>query len=160
MGASAASAPSIGQVTLRVSERVTEEFKKKAKASFPNEAFAYLLGHAEAESIVIDDLFYPSDVDNYCSPEAVDVQYEWMTEAKRQARLTDKMIVGDIHSHPHKYKTAKNRPDTSPSETDWDGLVDGHVMAICLVTQTKNGRLRARTKFWGPMPQVKVKQTK
>jgi proteasome lid subunit RPN8/RPN11 len=158
MGASAALA--IGQVTIKLSERVTEEFKKKAKASFPNEAFAYLFGRIEAETIVVDDLFYPSNVDDHCHRYEVTVQDEWLTEAKKEARRTDKMIVGDIHSHPLKYKTSRNRPDTSPSESDWDGLVNGQIMAICLVSELSNGRLRARTKIWGPLPQVKVKQTK
>ena len=158
MGSQAAATALIGSVVIQVSKRLTEDFKKKAKKSFPNEAYAYLLGHNDGEKIIVDSLFYPTDVDSFCSPGAVDVQHDWWYEAKREAKRLDLTIIGDIHSHPYK-KNAKNT-DTSPSETDWDGLVGGHIMAICVIKQLNNGHLRARTKFWGPMPQVKVKTTK
>lgn len=159
MGSQAAAATAlIGSVVIQVSKRLIEDFKKKAKKSFPNEAYAYLLGHTEGEKIIVDSLFYPTNVDSFCSAAAVDVQNKWWYEAKREAKRTDLTIVGDIHSHPYK-KHAKHT-DTSPSETDWDGLVGGHIMAICVIKQLQNGHLRARTKFWGPMPQVKVKTTK
>ena len=158
MGSQAVTAPSVGSVVIQVSKRLTEEFKKKAKKSFPNEAYAYLLGHHEGEKIIVDSLFYPTDADLFCGPNFVTVQPEWWGEAKKEAKRTDTKIIGDIHSHPYK-KHAKNT-DTSPSETDWEGLVDGHIMAICVIKQLQNGHLRARTRFWGPMPQVKVKQTK
>jgi proteasome lid subunit RPN8/RPN11 len=154
----AAAAPAIGSVVIQVSKRLTEDFKKKAKKSFPNEAYAFLLGHTDEEKIIIDSLFYPTDVDSYCTPGAVDVQWSWYMEARREAKRNNLTIVGDIHSHPYK-KHAKHI-DASPSETDWDGLVGGHIMAICGIKQLQNGHLRARTKFWGPMPQVKVKTTK
>lgn len=151
----------IGQVIIQVSEQLTKEFNKKAKKSFPNEAFAYLMGHIESEKIIVDDLFYPADVDSFCIPGQVNVQQKWMTEAKRRAKSTNTIILGDIHSHSYNNKQVKMyNADTSPSEQDWNSLVDGHIMAICLITELKDGRLRARTKFWGPMPQVKLKTTK
>jgi hypothetical protein len=149
-------------VTIQVSEKITEEFKQKAKTSFPNEAFAYLMGHTDEDKIVVDNLFYPTDVESHCTPQYVHTQHSWRSEAKREAKRNGKQIVGDIHSHPYRYdKTKSGRlSDTSPSETDWNGVYDGEISAICVVQQIKDGRLRARVKFWGPMPQVKVKQTK
>src|SRR3954462_13590884 len=111
-------------VTIQVSEKITEEFKAKAKTSFPNEAFAYLLGHVDDDKIVIDTLFYPTEVDSHCTPHHVNVQQGWRREAQREAKRTDTQIVGDIHSHPYVYdpKKCSRLCDTSPSETDWDGV--------------------------------------
>ena len=159
MGSQAsATAPAIGSVVIQVTKRLTEEFKKKAKQTFPNEAFAYLLGTSDAEKIVVERLFFPVNADAHCGPNFVHVQPEWWKEAKKEAKHNGMSLIGDIHSHP--YKVHAKNTDTSPSETDWDSLINGHIMAICVIKQLKNGHLRARTKFWGPMPQVKVKTTK
>jgi hypothetical protein len=149
-------------VTIQVSEKITEEFKANAKASFPNEAFAYLLGHVDDDKIVIDSLFYPTDVDKHCTPYHVHVQPAWRKEAQKEAKRTDTQILGDIHSHPYVYNGDKGSRlcDTSPSETDWDGVYNGEITGICVVQQIKDKRLRARVKYWGPMAQVKLKQTK
>lgn len=169
MGASAAltrtlkceSPIQLGQIVIHVPERLTNQFKKQAKASFPNETYAYLLGHHEDGKIFVDDLYSPPNIDDFCAPGIVNVQWDWITSAKRHGRRNDMIIVGDIHSHPYnKAQAKKYSADLSPSETDWDGLAAGQIMGICLVKQTKDGKLRAKTKFYGPMPQVKVKTTK
>jgi len=160
MGAAATASLNIGSVTIQVSERLTKDFKKRAKASFPNETFAYLLGRieGEGEKIVVDGLYYPQNTEEFCGPNFVYVQDDWIKEAKKEAKNLGMIVLGDIHSHPYK-KHAKNT-DTSPSEADWESMEYGQIMAICVIKQLKNGHLRARTRFWGPMPQVKVKQTK
>jgi proteasome lid subunit RPN8/RPN11 len=161
MGATGA-AQAFRPVTVQVSEKITEEFKAKAKASFPNEAFAYLLGYTEEDKIIIDSLFYPTGMESHCTPHHVHVQHGWRAEARREAKRTGTEIVGDIHSHPYYYDSKKDSRlcDTSPSETDWDGVRDGEITGICVVQQIKDKRLRARVKYWGPMAQVKLKQTK
>jgi Prokaryotic homologs of the JAB domain len=149
-------------VTIQVSEQITNEFKAKAKEVFPNEAFAYLLGHADDDKFIIDSLFYPTDCDSHCTPHHVHVQADWRTQAKREAKRTNTEILGDIHSHPYVYNGKKGSRlcDTSPSETDWDSVHDGEITGICVVQQIKDKRLRARVKYWGPMAQVKLKHTK
>ena len=153
----------IRQVTVQVSPEVTEAFKAKAKANFPKEAFAYLLGHQDNETIQIDDLFYPTGVDDYCHPGYVDVQDKWIRQVRRRAKQTGVMIVGDIHSHPYAIAEIEARrphhPDTSPSTIDWERTRFGLLMGICLLTETTNGRLRAKIKFWGPLVPVVIKET-
>src|ERR1035437_9784501 len=99
MGSQAATAPLVGSVVIQVSKRLTEEFKKKSKKSFPNEAFAYLFGRIDDEKIIVDSLFYPTDADAFCGQSFVNVQTEWLTEAKKEAKRTETTIIGDIHSH-------------------------------------------------------------
>ena len=148
-------------VVIQVSSKVAALFKKGAKESFPNETFAYLLGHKETGRIVIDDLFFPTNVDKFCGRSIVKVQVACVAEAKRYAKKNSMMILGDIHSHPYNKKEVKiYNADTSPSEGDWNRSKADYVMAICLVTECQNRNLRARTKFWGPIPEVKVKETK
>jgi proteasome lid subunit RPN8/RPN11 len=148
-------------VTIYVSKKIIGAFKQKAKENFPREVFAYLLGHTNEEKIVIDSLFYPTNVDSHCTPCHVNIQPNWRSEAKREAKQTGTQILGDCHSHPYQYdQKSSHFSDTSPSETDWDSTYNGEISAICVVQQIKNERLRARIKFWAPMPQVKVKETK
>lgn len=150
-----------GQVTIHVSAKLTDDFKKKAKESFPKETFAYLLGRLTDDKIHIEQLFFPVDVNQFCNHNTVNVQNHWAKEARREAKHQELVIIGDIHSHPFKNKQTKiYSMDAAPGEADWEALEDGHIMGICLVAELKNGNLRARTKFWGPIPQVKVKQTK
>jgi len=152
---------SFGQVTIQVPARISVEFKKAAKASFPNETFAYLLGHKADGKICIDELFFPTDVEKFCGPDYVDVQNNWTTEVKKKCKRDGLTILGDLHAHPYNNKQLKKyNTDTSPSEQDWNSLKEGHIMGICLITECKNGNLKTRIRFWGPFLKVCVKEIK
>lgn len=140
-----------------VPDSLIKEFHKQAKEHFPFEHFAFLLGSGENGAITINELFFPSDVEKYCRPSHVLVQAAWYKEARKYCKKTGLSIVADYHSHPYSSKERLLfKPDASPSELDYETIA-GQVMAICLITECKDGRLRARTEFFGPMPQVKVK---
>lgn len=148
-------------VSVIVPNSVFAKFHKRAKESFPNEMFAFLLGSVKEGVYNITDIFFPTDVERYCRSNAVLVQASWYKEVKKYCKIHSLKLICDYHSHPYdKAEMSKGKPDTAPSEQDWDSTKPCDIMAICLVTECRDGRLRARTKFWGPLPQVKVKQPK
>jgi proteasome lid subunit RPN8/RPN11 len=147
-------------MVVTISDSLIREFHKKAKESFPNETFAFLLGSNENDGITIKEVFFPSNVEKYCRPDVILVQDSWYKEVKKYCKKTGSSIVADYHSHPYNKKEVfLHKRDAAPSEQDYESI-SGQAMAICLITECKNGHLRARTKFWGSMPQVKVKTTK
>jgi len=154
----------IERVKVIVPSEITNEFKKKAKSVFPNEAFAYLLGHDENDVVVVDELFFPKDVDSFCTPTHVLMQWAWEKEAKRRAKKIGCKIVGDWHSHPYTHDELtieKRRVDLAPSQQDWEAFQQNklQLMGLCVVTETKNKRLRTQMKFWGPVTPLLVKET-
>ncbi len=138
---------------LEISEELVDEFKDRAKAAFPTETWAALLGKIEPDKITVDELWMPAGLSKYCHRSYVDIQGDWSTAAKRYAKKLGKVVLGDIHSHPYDLVelTARkpHRPDASPSEGDYDRQRDGLLQGICLVTETKTHQLRARIRFWG-----------
>lgn len=150
----------LGQLKINVTTEVTDEFTARAKDSFPNETFAYLVGkYVTPDHVEVTKIIVPENVDAHCSPAEVDVQDKWLKAAKRKAKSEGLVVVGDIHSHP--YSAAEiaarrpHKPDTSPSESDLErSLCAGPIMAICLVTESKAGRLTARIRFWSPMNRI------
>ena len=164
----------IERVKVVVPVEITNEFKKKAKLVFPNEAFAYLLGHEEDNVVIVDELFFPKDVDSFCTPGNVHIQWGWGKQAQRRAKKIDGLVLGDIHSHPYTHeeltpppcvcgrdKHSKMKADMAPSEQDWEAFKENkfQLMGLCIITETKNKRLRAKTKFWGPLTPLVVKET-
>lgn len=148
-------------MTIKISRKTIQGFHKKAKENFPNEMFGFFLGTKSDEKIDIKDFYIPVDVEKYCAPHEVLVQSSWVKEAKKYAKTKNLSIVSDVHSHPYNKEQIKiYNADTSPSEQDWNSLEKNQLMAICLVTECKNGNLRARTRFWGPILQIRVKETK
>lgn len=149
-------------VSLTISNSLINSFQKKAKTFFPNECFAFLLGCGENDKIIAKEFYYPNDLENHCRPNCVYVQDKWIKEVKQYARKNKFIVSGSLHSHPYSLSELKNRiphlPDRSPSEADYD--LDWGLVGICVITETKCHQLRARTRFWAPMPQVKVKTTK
>jgi len=141
-------------ITVEISRRITEQFKKAAKLAFPKETFAYLIGHDAGTQLAVEELYFPDDVEQHCTEDAVHVQPHWLVDAQTHARETAAEVIGDIHSHP--FPHSMSYVDRSPSESDIDRAW-GSVYGICLVRQDKNGRLRASIRFYPRQPEMITK---
>ena len=135
---------------------VLHRFKRQAKAAYPYETYALLLGHKSKGIYLIEELYTPPDVADHCTEDYVEMQDHWMHVAMELAREEGWVVLGDSHSHPRQYKSWKgmlkeNTPSKGDFECGWGGLG-----AICAVAEQKDGRLRASVAFYGPMPTVSV----
>ncbi|MFN3323408.1 MAG: Mov34/MPN/PAD-1 family protein [Bryobacteraceae bacterium] len=144
-------------IRVEIPRLLVERFKREAKASFPRETFAYLVGQNCGDLVVIEDLFTPDDVRNYCTEAAVNVPNHWPAEARAFAKENEAEVVGDIHSHPRSYEVWKGQiTEWTPSEGDhaegWCGLC-----GICVVSEQKDGRLRASVRFYGPSYRIQTR---
>ncbi len=141
-----------------IPRRLVDEFKKAAKAAFPRETFAYLIGHEAGTSVGVEELYFPEDLDTHTTEESVNVADHWLIDAKAHARDIEATVLGDIHSHPYKHRRGHGEPDRSPSESDIDRAWS-NLYGICLVRQDKNGRLRASIRFYSRQPEVNMRVT-
>lgn len=146
-------------IRVEVPRRLVEKFKREAKAAFPREAFAFLVGHNAGDLVIVEDLFIPDDVRQYCTETAVKIPSEWHGEALAFALEQEAAVVGDIHSHPRRYNAWNGQvTERTPSEGDhaegWNGLC-----GICVVSEQKDGRLRASVRFYGPSYRIETKVT-
>jgi hypothetical protein len=139
---------------------VRRKFRWAAVSAFPKETYALLLGREHKVSknrylVSVDYVFVPDDVDKHSTEEEVILQSHWDEEAAELAYEYDLQVVGDIHTHPRKYSDFLGYlKDASPSEGDfrwgWGGIC-----GICVVAEQKDGRLRTRTKFYGPAARLR-----
>lgn len=147
------------QMRIRMSSRVRRIFIARVKKNFPCEALGYLIGRTDENyTLHVEEIFFPEDLDSKCTPMYVDVQHSWIRAARRRARQLKAMVLGDIHSHPYTQEELilrKLSPDCSPSEGDLLRSSPGLVAGICLVKQCRDGKLRSRIKYWGPMVPVR-----
>ena len=133
-------------MTIFILRKVKLKIAKIAKAAYPKEFFAFLLGTRSKKSLVIEDLFVPIIINTensvtFDTAEAFLDVYEYAGEENLE-------VLGDIHSHP-------DFIDASPSEQDWNNcqhFVDLYlkppIMGIVGVFKDKNGKLKTRTKFY------------
>lgn len=142
-----------------VSDRLTRAFNKRVKASFPNETLGYLIGRVDENGTAhVEEIFLPKDVEENSTTTTINVQDSWWRAARLRARKIKGMVLGDIHSHPYTAqemmarKTITRLPlDCSPSESDLTRNRPGSISGIVLVTEGPSGRLRTRTRYWGPV---------
>lgn len=148
-------------LSVRIPKALEEHFKKSAKAAFPNEEYAILIGHKSGpETFEVIDLYYPADRQRFCSPHHVKVQAKWFKEARKEARSRGYRLIGDIHSHPYDNEPA----DASPSECDWDNAeypkywTNGAqiITGICMVIK-KPTRWYSRVRFWPTFRAIRKK---
>lgn len=138
-------------ITVRVTRTVVLEFKKAAREAFPCETFAYLLGRDAGTLVEVEELFFPMDVDEWCTENGVHISPGWLPAAKKEAAHSGLKVVGDIHSHPFKHwELGSVLPECAPSEQDLDGG-QHHITGICRVREFRGGRKVASIRFWGPM---------
>lgn len=143
------------QIRICVPPKISAEFVRRAKVAFPRETLGYFIGRTDENmTLKVEEIFYPSDLEEKQKTDQVDVPYRWFKEARRRAKQIKATVLGDIHSHPYtatELLVWKRQPDCSPSEGDLDRSRLGLVQAICLIKETKTGQLRVSTRYWGPM---------
>lgn len=147
------------QMRIKTPARVRRTFIDRVRANFPCEALGYLIGRTDEQyTLNVEEIFFPHDLDEHCTPTQVNVRHSWLRDARRRARQLKAIVLGDIHSHPYtqeelsRYKIA---PDCSPSEGDLARSSLGLIAGICLVKQGADGKLRTRIKYWGPMVPIR-----
>lgn len=143
------------QMRICVPASITKEFNASVRAAFPKETLAYLIGRQEDnQTLHVESLFFPPGVLEHATGSMIDVQPSWFRLARRAARIAGQTVIGDIHSHPYtlaELAARKVRPDCSPSECDLERSKIGLVAGICLAVEQSNGKVRLRTRYWGPM---------
>ena len=143
-------------IKLTIPRKVIAEIRQGAKAAFPKEWWALLLGTNAGDHVQVDELYIPDDQDAYTSDYVIYEQTHWFAEAEAQARESELLVVGRIHSHPFTQIEAQGCIwDRSQSEGDIDS--QRHIVSgICVVQQLKNKRLRTSIRFWGPTVRITV----
>lgn len=139
-------------IQIEIPNQVIQQFKKQAKAAFPRETFAYLIGRDAGTVVEVESLFVPDGLDSHCTPASVAVQPHWLVDAKEYAAdNAAASVVGTIHSHPYTFAESGGcRLDRGLSEADHEALRGQGISGVCTVQQAKSGSLRASIRFWGP----------
>src|SRR4051812_27762245 len=84
------------RVTL--SNKLIKSFRRRAKAAFPNEKFAFIAGRRTTpEEIHLLDFIYP---EQSATVNEVSVSQEEFTRAMESAAQRKMIVLGSIHSHP------------------------------------------------------------
>lgn len=141
-------------IKLTIPRKVMAEIRQGAKAAFPKEWWALLLGTEAGDHVYVDELHVPDDQKAYSSGVTVHEPPHWFRGANAQARESELAVIGRIHSHPFTQLEAQGCVwDRSQSEGDIDS--QRHIVSgICVVQQLKNKRLRTSIRFWGPTVRI------
>lgn len=123
---------------------VLQKFVKRAKKDFPNEVYAYVLGHDAGTNVEIVEFYFPPQ-----KAETGSVQpLEDYAAAAEYAAEHDLQLLGDIHSHPYVAEEGETLTRAIlPSIYDYPYK---GICGICGIVE-KKGRLLARVQFWGPI---------
>lgn len=138
----------VREIRLEIPRRLVEQFKRQAKAAWPREAFAFLLGRDAGDVVEFEDLYVPDGIQ--ATETEITHNPAHMVEAREFAHDDGLDVVGDIHSHPRRYaRWGGSLLERTPSEGDheigWRGIA-----GVCVVAEQRDGRLRAAVKFYGP----------
>lgn len=134
---------------------LADEFRVAAKAAFPREEYAIILGSATKGGVYRPSfLYFPSDRAKFSGKEWVQPQDHWWFEARKAARDQKVSILGDIHSHPFS-KDVPQEVTGIPSAPDWDSSAylikktrrKNPIMGICCLYETGRG-LDSVIRFW------------
>lgn len=140
---------------LRVHKRAVEKFKRAAKESFPKENFGFLLGQANKD-FEISHIWIPEDIGKFTTKDTIFLQDTWVPQVLEYCEDHELTPLGSIHSHPYSYTelTLKGgrviTPDHATSEADALVGLTTKLHGVCRVLESKNGRLTATVRFWGP----------
>lgn len=144
-------------------KHLAEEFKVAAKAAFPREEYAIILGKATKGGVYRPSfLYFPPDREPYCTEDKVDVQYLWWDSARKAAKDQNLSILGDLHSHPWPEGWEPNKT-CEPSAADLDRWWFLHkktrrknpIMGICSVFPSARG-LECLFRFWSAPEQPEL----
>jgi len=103
-------------------KNLRQQFIKAAKAAFPREEFACLLGRRDENGIFsIEELYFPPGRENSATKDYVQPELDWFEWAREIGFQKGLIILGDIHSHCYD-ANKEGVADTSPSEQDFTYL--------------------------------------
>ena len=132
-------------MTIVTPKKLRNELSAVAKAAYPNEIFAFLLGEKIGETYNIQKLYFPQSKSS--TKEVCFELYTAIQEAFEEAGEDNLTILGDVHSHPGFF-------DASPSEHDWDNnkifeefYIKSPITGILAIFASK-GKLRTRLRYW------------
>ena len=129
-------------------------FSRRAKAAFPVETLAVMIGQRKGCQIDVLDLLFPEPAS--ADENTVSVNHTWYDILNCGYQREGLQVIGDLHSHCYAHPII----DAAPSETDWEqvnGLPSSCTLhAVCAITQKENGKRRARFRFWPRIPLPKV----
>ena len=150
------------KITVECPEAIIARIKQLSRGAFPKEVYAYLLGTRVNSTVyVIEDLFLPTDPNRYAKTHKTgSFPDSAFVEGMEAAEEFGGKLIGDFHSHPYTRKeilAGRSQqppifPDCALSEDDYHPPTWERISAICLVTETKDGRLRCRVRFWPVIP--------
>lgn len=133
-------------ITVVIPQKIRKDLSNIAKADYPNEVFAFILGEVSGDEYRIQKLYFPE-----VKATETGIFFEIspaISEALEEAAEENLKLLGDVHSHPKFI-------DASPSEHDWlncktfkNFYVKCPIMGILGVFPGKSGKLRTRLKFW------------
>ena len=124
---------------VRIKKGALNHFRKRAREAYPLEIHAFLFGIVNSvNEIEVTDVRYPKEY-NLQTSNHVQWTVEEYAKLKERAAATNKLIVGDIHSHPNW--------DAVMSERDYNAcILDSlNICGICSVYDKKT-----RVRFWTP----------
>jgi len=124
---------------VRIKKGALNNFRQRARESFPLEIHAYLLGQVKSvNEIEVTDIRYPREY-NLQTGNSVQWTADEYANLKERAAAANKLIVGDLHSHPSW--------DAVMSEQDYKAcILDSlNICGICSVYDKKT-----RVRFWTP----------
>ena len=139
---------------LEIPSRIERRWHAEARRQWPLEAFAYLLGHRDAWGYAIEDIWIPSNSHAEASEYGIYTPRRWLHEAYRIADEEGLRVIGDVHSHPRRYRDyAGSLAEATPSEGDYDTGWAG-LCGITNASEQRNGRIRCRTRFYAPISRI------
>jgi len=139
--------PKRQRLTVAIPAHLVSRFRRRAKRTFPREAYAILLGSRVPQQITIEDLYFPTQSEIESTPEFVRVSEGAWVAARLTADWQGLEVVGDLHSHCYKGKGPVT--DCAPSQTDLERFERAYVQGIMSITRLPGGKLRTRCRFWG-----------
>jgi len=143
-------------------ETLARSFKRAAKAVFPREFYAILLGDRGQSAFLVHELWIPTEQEEFCTAMSVDIPMRWWKEAQKYADNRAFEVLGDLHSHCFDLEDVREY-DASPSEGDIDRsmsllkLTGGEeaVFGICTINEYPRQK-RARFRFWPLIAKVET----
>ena len=146
-------------IKAEMSRTLLREIKKFCKAAFPKERFGFLLGIDVGDLLVVEQVYWPDDQEQYAGREIVYVPDHWYLDAAQEAADEDLKILGDLHSHLYPNDSFGSfRADAVQSEEDLTNQW-GRLHGVCAINQRASGVLVARFRLWHSTPQLEVEYT-
>jgi proteasome lid subunit RPN8/RPN11 len=134
-------------MTVHVSRRLLDHFRREAKQAYPKEAYAILIGKIRGDQVSVTQLFIPDNQRAKATPDQIEVAASWREEAYHLANAAGEQVLGDLHSHTPTCTLSRWRGDSAPSEGDWK-CASEYIHAICTIYKYPTGRMVARITFW------------